>query len=318
MDELYKKLKEFGNVRINEPLAKHTTFKIGGPAQYFVAVEEKEKLLGLLNLLRDNGVRFFIIGGGSNLLWTDNEYDGVVIKYFCQGKPELNAADAGWNVYAPACIPLASLVGFCAENSLTGLEWAVGIPGMVGGAVRGNAGAMGKDTSQSLVSADVWRDGEILEISKADCTFSYRDSVFKNNGDVLLGARFYLPPGDKKQIMAEIQKNVSHRLSRVPRQPSAGSFFKNIRLEKWPGDIKSLPEIFRERGTVPAGWLVEQVGMKGCAKGGAKIADDHGNFIINTDGATQSDVLTIVEEIKDKVYNKFGVELEPEVQIVSF
>jgi UDP-N-acetylmuramate dehydrogenase len=316
MDELYKKLKEYGRVRINEPLAKHTTFQIGGPARYFIKVEEKEKLPALLNLLRENSVRFFIIGGGSNVLWPDSEYDGVVIQFFCGGKPELNTLGASWNVYAPACIPLGSLVSFCAENSLTGMEWAVGIPGTVGGAVRGNAGAMGRDTSQSVVSADVWRDGEILAISKADCTFSYRDSVFKNNGDVLLGARFSLPTGDKKQIMAEIQKNVSHRLSRVPKQPSAGSFFKNIRLEKWPGDINALPELFRQRGTVPVGWLVEQLGMKGYAAGGAKIADDHGNFIINTNGATQSDVLTIVEEVKDKVYNKFGVEPELEVQIV--
>ncbi len=311
MQELYKKLKEFGHVRINEPLAKHTTFKIGGPADFFVEIEETSKLVELLNYLMGEGIEFYIIGEGSNLLINDEGFRGVVI----------NIRDTRYEIRdntieACAGVLLSAIVSATIQNSFTGFEWAAGVPGTVGGAVRGNAGAYGGSTSDNLVKIEIWENGEVREISKEECGFFYRNSMFKNNpGIVILRAWFEFKPGDKKAILALVQEHMQARSARFPRYPSAGCFFTNIKIEKWSSDKSVLPKEFLERGGVPAGWLVEQAGCKGLKIGGAMVSEQHCNFIINVDNATQNDVLAIVEEIKEKVYNKFGIELEQEVEI---
>ena len=207
------------------------------------------------------------------------------------------------------------LVNIAAANGLAGMDWAVGIPGTFGGAIRGNAGAMGKDISIPLQWVEVWRDGEVLKLQKDECCFGYRDAIFKHNNDIILRGCIYLEPGDKKEIMAKMQGHLQQR-KHTP-YPSAGSFFKNLKLDKWPGDKKDLPDLFLQRGSVPVGWMADQLGLRGLSKGGAKISNEHGNYIINFDKATQADVLFLVEEIRQRVYNKFGVELEPEVQIIK-
>lgn len=318
MDTLYSDLKKFGRVKINEPLSKHTTFKIGGPARLFVTVEETEKIVKILDFLSASGVNYFIIGGGSNLLISDGEYDGVVVKIASKNQPKLINQKQGAIIEAEAGVVLGSLVNLACKNSLTGLEWAIGIPGTVGGAVRGNAGAMGKDISLNLESVKIWRDGEVLELENKDCEFAYRESMFKNNNDVVLSTQLYLEPGKKEEIIGLTQKYMKLRSSRTPPFPSAGSFFKNLKLDQWSGNVAELPELFRERGSVPAGWLIEQVQGKGENVGGAKISDEHGNFIVNFDNAKQEDVLNLVEEVKGKVYNKFKIELEPEVEILTY
>lgn len=312
MQEIYNQLKQFGQVKLNEPLAKHTTFRIGGQAQFFVIVEEVDKLTKLLSFLSNEGVEYYILGGGSNLLWQDDEFEGVIIKisniqYLISNN--LIVADAG--------VPLGKIVNLASQNNLTGLEWAIGIPGTVGGAVRGNAGAMGKEIGNILESVKVWQNGEILELKNEACNFGYRESGFKNSSDVILSATFKLVTGDKQKIAETMQGYLKQRTGRYPAYPSAGSFFKNLDIKNWPGDINVLPELFRERGKVPVGYLVEQVGLKGLTIGGGKVSDEHGNFIINYKNATQLDILNLVEQVKEKVYNKFGVELEPEVEIVK-
>ncbi|MEK7131704.1 MAG: UDP-N-acetylmuramate dehydrogenase, partial [Patescibacteria group bacterium] len=202
-----------------------------------------------------------------------------------------------------------------AKNSLAGMDWAIGVPGTFGGAIRGNAGAMGKDISLSTQWVEIWRDGEVLKIKNEECKFAYRDTIFKHNKDIILRACIYLEPGDKQKIMENMQAYLKQR-KHTP-FPSAGSFFKNLKLDKWPGDKKELPELFLQRGSVPVGWMTEQLGLRGLSSGGAKISDEHGNYVINFNNATQADVLILVEEIKQRVYNKFGVELDPEVQIIK-
>jgi len=311
MDDLYKKLKEFGQVKLNEPLSKHTTFKIGGTAQFFVIVEETEKLIDLLNYLSGEGINYYILGGGSNLLWQDEEFEGVIIK-ISNFKFQISNCE----LIADAGVLLSKIVIEASKNNLTGMEWAIGIPGTVGGAVRGNAGAMGKEIGSVVESVKIWRNGEILELKNSECDFGYRESGFKKTNDVILSATFKLAVGEKQNIAAEMQKYLKQRTGRYPAFPSAGSFFKNLDIKNWPGKVEELPEIFRERGKVPVGYLVEQVGMKGFTLGGGKVADEHGNFIINFNEASQLDILNVVEEVKEKVYNKFGVELEPEVEII--
>jgi len=318
MDTLYTDLKMFGKVKANEPLSKHTTFQIGGPARFFVTVEENEKLAGVLNYLNDNGLDYFVIGGGSNLLISDGEYDGVVVKIVSQAKPTVVAGENGSLVSAEAGVSLGALVNLASKEGLSGLEWAIGIPGTIGGAVRGNAGAMGRDISYSVNEVRIWRDGETVKLNAQECGFGYRESSFKFNKDVILSVSLLLKPGDKAEILATIQNNLKHRVGRMSTHPSAGSFFKNLKLNQWKGDVGELPELFRQRGSVPAGWLIEQVNGKGQISGGAKVSDEHGNFIVNFDNAKQEDVLKLVEEVKERVYNKFKIELEPEVQILNY
>ncbi|TAN32510.1 UDP-N-acetylmuramate dehydrogenase [Patescibacteria group bacterium] len=307
---MHDKLKQFGRVKINEPLAKHNTFRIGGRAKFLVIVDDTNKLVGLLNFLSGAGEKYFIVGGGSNLLFSDDEFDGVIIKVQTSKiaiKETMIEAEAG--------VLLSLAVNMAAQNRLAGLEWGVGIPGTVGGAVRGNAGAMGEDMSCVLDSADVWSDGEILTLKKKECGFGYRDSAFKAGG-VVLRARLALRRGDKQEIAAKMAKNAAQRASRISRFASAGSFFKNIKTELWKHEKTEMDEIFHKRGKVPAGWLIEQAGCARLVRGGARVSDEHANIIVNTGEATAKDVLDLVAEIKESVYNKFGVELEEEVEIV--
>ncbi len=313
MDELYNELKKYGDIKTNVLFAKLTTFEVGGPAQYLVLPENNQKLVELLNYLSGAGINYFIIGSGSNLLMPDNGFEGVTIK-IQNGKIEF---DGQHTIIAEAGAQLGSVLNLAMKNSLAGLEWTVGVPGTVGGAVRGNAGAMGLDIAHSISKIEVWRDGEIIEVENPDCKFGYRESLFKFNSDVVLRAWFELHAGDKKEIMEKIQGYMKHRTGRYPHHPSAGSFFKNIKMEKWPGDPKELPELFQQRGTVPVGWVMEQLDLKGTTVGGAKISDEHGNFIVNFNNASQADVLQIVDIMKEKAYNKFKVILETEVEIVQ-
>ena len=197
------------------------------------------------------------------------------------------------------------------------MEWAAGVPGTVGGAVRGNAGAFGESVSDSLVSVEVYRNGEILEISNQDCEFGYRESIFKHSDDIVLSAKFKLRLGDKAEVMKKVQENISYRFGRFPAYACAGSFFKNLPLAVWPGDKKDLPEKFLQVGKIGVAWLIDQCGLKGYTVGGAKVSDEHANFIINFNHATQADVLAVVEHVKSEVYNKYEIELEEEVQIVE-
>ncbi|MBI2037356.1 MAG: UDP-N-acetylmuramate dehydrogenase [Candidatus Magasanikbacteria bacterium] len=315
MDELYNKLKEFGEVKINESLAKHATFKIGGPAKLFVVVSKTDKLVGLLNYLNAEGFDYFILAGGSNLLLSDEGFDGIVIKIATTTPPKITADGLGFEIEVEAGVMLSAVVNLGAKNGLTGIDWGIGIPGTFGGAIRGNAGAMGKEIARVLKWVEVWRNGEVARLKPEECGFSYRNSSFKHNKDIVLRGAIYLEPGDKQEILERMQKYLQQR-KHTP-YPSAGSFFKNIKLAQWAQDTKNLPELFLQRGTVPVGWITEQMALRGLSVGGAKISDEHGNYLINFNKATQSDVLDLVEQIKQKVYNRYGVELEPEVQIVK-
>lgn len=311
MDNIQAELKQWGHIKINENLAKHTTFEIGGPAQYFLTITTTENLISALNWLSGEDVSVFILGGGSNLLLPDHEFSGVVVKV------ETNGLTTNGNIItADAGVSLATVVATAAKAGLTGLEWAIGIPGTIGGAVRGNAGAMGQDMSHSIKSVTAWQDGEIKTMSPAECAFKYRESAFKTDGGVVLQVELQLTPGEKLAIAQAMQGYIKQRTGRYPRLPSAGSFFKNLDVKDWPGDTATLPPLFVERGKVPVGWMVEQVKMLGHKRGGAKVSDEHGNFIVNAGGATQADILTVVEDVVQAVYNKYGVTLTPEVEII--
>jgi len=312
MEGLIKELKKYGQTKVKYDLKKLTTFKIGGQAEYFVEVKETALLSGLLTYLQAQGIDFMVIGGGSNLLLPSDEISKVVVKITTAGlkiKDNIIEAEAG--------VPLSLVVNLATKNSLSGLEWAAGIPGTVGGAVYGNAGSIGQSMADSIQKVFIWSDNEIQELTKDECRFGYRDSIFKQDKSrVILKVILILKPADKQAISANIAQNLLNR-KKLPVLPSAGSFFKNIPLKNWPGSIEELPEQFISRGTIPAGWLIENCGLKGFRIGDAGVSNGHGNFLVNFGKATQEQVLQVVEEVQKKVYDKYGVGLEPEVQIMS-
>jgi len=313
MNGLYNELKNFGQVKTNILLAKFTTFKIGGPAKFLVEVTESEKLGKLLTYLTSAGEDYFVLAGGSNLLLPDAGLDKVVVQVKTN-KIELLPDN---QIFADAGVQMAAVVGLALKNNLTGMEWGIGVPGSVGGAVRGNAGAMGQDTWHVLKLVRAWQNNETRDWTPDECGFAYRSSAFKTNEALVLSAIYQLQLGDRAQITTAMQTYLKQRTGRYPSFPSAGSFFKNNDLDKWQKDLKELPPLFIERKKIPTGWLIEQCGLAGYTVGGAKISDEHGNFLINFDNATQTDVLTIMEKAQTEVYNKFGINLEPEVEIVS-
>lgn len=312
-DGIHAQLKQYGRVKLNEPMNKYTTFRVGGQARFFVSVKDNDRLVRLLNFLSSEDVEFMVIGAGSNLLFSDNGFDGVVIRAQTDAIDILDseiAADAG--------VLLAKVLDIAVGRGFTGFEWAAGVPGTVGGAVCGNAGAYGQSINDSITSVVVWENGEVKNMTKAECGFNYRGSIFKDSpGIVILKARFELKPGDKVAIISKVQDYLRRRRSRFPQYPSAGCFFANVKLDDWTGDRTVLVPKFFEIGEVPAGWLVEQAGCKGLRVGGAEVSNQHCNFIINIGNATQADVLRLVEQVKERVYNKFGADLREEVVIIG-
>lgn len=289
-------------IKTNEMLADHCTYRIGGPARcYFCATSEDEVAAGL-EVARENNIPFFVLGGGSNVLFSDNGFPGLVLKM------ENTSIDARDNedkktVIVGAGTPLGQLVKFASDNSLTGMEWAAGIPGTVGGAIRGNAGAFHHEMGESVLKVralQVTAAGiETGLYQKADCNFAYRDSVFKHDKKlVIVSAALTFDKGDPEQIKNEMQEYLTKKVTTQPLDhPSAGSVFTNP------------PGFF-------AGKIIEDCGLKGMVVGGAQVSEKHANFIVNRGGATARDVLEIISKIKTAAKEKFGVDLREEIEIV--
>ncbi len=319
---LHKELQQFGQVKVNEPLAKHTTFKIGGPADLYVIVEERNKLVELLRSLDNEGTAYIIIGGGSNTLAPDEGFRGVVIQVKTQTtevKDSFLIIDAGYTTVAAAQLAI--------KHGLTGFEWGVGVPGTIGGAVRGNAGAMGGEMKDVVHTVEVYKDGEVLELTNQECAFGYRESVFKQGGGVVLSVCLKLQPEEEKAGMKKALEYLQYRNKSQPQgYASTGCIFKNVEIDRLDLARKNdfvatfgkdeKVQKFLSLGKISAGWLVEQAGMKGAQVGQALVSERHGNFVVNLGGAEARDVLALVEQIKDKVYDTIGVHLEEEMQIV--
>ena len=290
-------------IKKNEPLANHCTYRIGGPARVlFLAANEREIVAGI-EIAKEKNFKMMILGGGSNILFSDRGFDGLVLKL---ANNFIKIAEEKENravVLAGAGAPLAALVKFALDNSLAGMEWAAGIPGTAGGAIRGNAGAFGREIGASVLRV------RALEISgksvvpaivgKEDCAFGYRESVFKRNKNlVITAAKFVLEKGNANEIADKIKECAEKkRISQPLDFPSAGSVFKN-------------PEGFF------AAKIIEDCGLKGRSAGGAQISEKHANFIVNRGNARADDVLALIAQIKAAAKEKFAVDLKEEIEIV--
>ena len=319
----------------NVLLKNYTTFRIGGKAEYFFVAKNKKDLIRAISVAKKinpspfpKGDRvklpFFVLGGGSNLLVSDKGFNGILIK-IRNTKYEIPACPAGrqnTKIMAEAGVMLGELVNILAKTGLSGLEWAAGIPGTVGGAIFGNAGAFGSSMKNIVKKVEAF-DVKTQKIkifrglASEDCKFSYRDSIFiKNKNLIILSAVLQLKKGKKSEIEKKVKENLNYRRERQPLNfPSAGSIFKNP-AGFFAGELGE--EDKSSSSAFAAARLIEECGLKGKKIGNVKISEIHSNFIVNLGRGTAKDVMRLIKIIKNKVKKKFGVILEEEVQFLGF
>lgn len=295
MNEIISKLTEKMPVKLNEPLSRHTTFKIGGAADIFAMPRTAEELIFAIRLCREYNIEHYIIGNGSNLLVRDKGFRGCIIR------PDLKVLSLdGGRITAGAGIMLSAAARLAADNSLTGMEFASGIPGTVGGGVCMNAGAYGgelKDIIEYVKILD--KDLNIKVLSCEQAAFGYRTSGIMKEKAIVLEAAFVLEKGDKDEIVGKMNTLNAQRREKQPLEyPSAGSTFKR-------------PEGYF------AGKLIDDCGLRGFAVNDAQVSEKHCGFVVNKGNATAKDVLELMEKVEQKVFDEFGVRLEPEVRIIG-
>jgi len=296
MKNNYQKIIDFlgkDRVKLNEPLANHTTFKIGGPADLFYEAKNEEELIKAVSVARKIGISFFILGNGSKLLIGDKGFQGLVIKNKNK-KIEITDERTTPKVFAGSGLYTEDLIRKLLDKSIGGLEFMVGIPATVGGAVRGNAGAWQQAIGDKVSRVKVLTStGEVKWLDRTECEFNYRQSRFKRTDEVILEVEFILEKKDKKEIEKKIVENLEKR-KKQPKEPSVGSIFIN-------------PKPYS------AGELIDKCGLKGRIKGKAQVSPKHANFIINLGGAKAKDVIGLITMIQRKIKKEYGVKLEEEV-----
>jgi UDP-N-acetylmuramate dehydrogenase len=284
-----------GHIAINEPMSKYTSMRVGGPADYYVEPADKQDLVEIVKYFQANSYPFLMLGRGSNMIISDDGIRCAAINL------ETSLADVrleGELVVAEAGAHWSKFVDFCIQHGLAGVDMLAGIPGSVGGAVVMNAGAHGGETADHLVEVEVIRDGAICIVKKENAGFVYRSSGFAH--DIVLGATFKLPKGDKDELLARRREFILKRNTTQPLTlPNSGSMFKNP-----PG--------------MYAAKLIEQAGLKGKRVGNAQISEKHANFIVNLGDAKASDIVTLIDLVRRTVHQNSGVLLELEVKLVGF
>lgn len=310
-------------IKENEPLAQHTTFRIGGPAKYFCSVSNPEELQEAVTWANKKNIEYKVIGGGSNLLISDSGYDGLIIKYF-GGKIEI----AGETLTAMAGAPLSLVMNESLRAGLAGLEWAAGIPGTIGGAVCNNAGAYGGEISQNFLEAELLQEGKAKTLTAKDFNFGYRSSGLKEGKikGALLSIKLNLRQASTEeisQIQEGIKNNLADRISKASEGGSVGSTFRNFvmseeEINKFKEKFPQLPDQFVGYQKVPAAWLIDECGLKGKKIGGAMVSETHAGKITNVGGATAEDVIMLISIVKQKVRSKFSLQLIEEMEYLGF
>lgn len=293
-------LKKYGEVLENVSLKKYNTYRIGGLVKHLILPNDIESLQELIKYLNENNIKYMILGNGSNVIFSDKLYDGVIIKLDKLNKIEVD----GLSVTAQAGVMLPKLVKNTIDNNLKGLEWAAGIPGTVGGSIVGNAGAYKSEISEFIINLDVLdKQGNIITLNKDEIIFSYRHSSLKDKFKdyVVISAKFGLMPGNKEESLKTIEDRRLRRIESQPLEyPSAGSVFRNPE-----GDF--------------AGRIIEcDIKLKGKTIGGAKVSEKHANFIINYDNASSQDVKDLIDLIHSKVLEQNNIDLIVEQEFINW
>jgi UDP-N-acetylmuramate dehydrogenase len=303
VDQVLKSYLEYicgkDNIEENVPMRTRTTIKTGGPARFFISAKSKEILLKLTCALDYIEYPYRIIGAGSNLLVDDRGYDGIIIKPAFR-----EIVDNQLFIYADAGAGISTTARFARDRCLSGFEFAVGIPGTIGGAVFMNAGAFGGRISDIVTMVDVLFNGEIISLDAKDCKFSYRKSIFQKKREyIILGAYFFLKKDNPDRISEREKQNIEKRRAAQSREPSAGSVFLNPTVD----GVK-----------ISAGKLIDGLGLKGTRIGGAVISEKNAGQILNRSGATSKDIKRLINFIKKKVRAEYGITLRTEIEILRY
>lgn len=318
-----KKLVGSNRIRKNEPMALHTTLKVGGPAEIYFETEKVEEIIKGIAIARRLKTLFFILGGGSNILVCDKGLEGLVIKNNCRKFSVMNMTGKVKDkrikvnkalIFAESGVIMNQLVRFTIEQGLGGLEYQLGLPGTVGGAVFMNSNFPKKDTfvGDNLYSAQILtEDGKQKEVDRSYFKFAYDKSYLQKTGEIVLSVNFKLLPNDKKKLWERGMQALEYRNHSQPKGATAGCVFRNISLAQ----ALSIPTPDR---ITSAGYLIEKAGLKGKRVGDAMVSDVHANFIVNTGKALSEDVIGLINLIKNEVFKKFGVKLELEIKTIGF
>lgn len=310
-------LKLLPGTKKNVPLAPYATFRIGGRAKYFFVARTTQAIIQAVNAAKSLHIPLFVLGGGSNLVVADKGFSGLVVhiqtkKYRIEGK----------KLFCEAGVPMDTLVRETGKKGLSGFEWAGGLPGSVGGAIRGNAGAFRgeiKDTVLWVIALN--RKGRERLFSRNECIFSYRSSIFKKKGFVILSVAFALHKGNRRAIQSIATDHIAYRKARHPLEyPNAGSVFKNCDLKKFsPVLRKSLQPVVKidPFPVVPTAYLNDQAGLKGMRQHDIQISTKHPNYMVNLGRGKAKDVILLAQKVKKIIKKKFGVDLEEEIEYVE-
>jgi len=305
-----------------EPMSTHTSFRVGGPARLYFIAQSSEEILAAVQVAKATHIPWFVYGGGSNLLVSDDGYEGLLIQ-----AANRKVTIEGTVVRAEAGAITAMVARTSVDGGLTGFEWAIGIPGTIGGAIYGNAGCYGGEMKDVVTHVDAYNlaKNERVELSNEACAFGYRESVFKHEPHVILGCEMQLAPSaDIEASKQEMARMLDKRKESQPlAKSSCGCVFKNVDFQD-----ESELEILKRHVEVPAGmlaqkrlsagWLIDQVGMRGKRIGNIEVSEKHGNFFENHGQARAEDIIALMSLVKMKVRDELGIELQEEVQLLGF
>jgi len=303
------------SVSRDAPLSRYTRFGIGGPADLYAETDNVEAFIAALTATQSCGIPTMVMGGGTNLIVSDRGFRGVVLRY--RGD---RLMATGPRVLADAGAVLQDLVDFAIERGLEGLETLAGIPGSVGAAVYGNAGAYGHSLSERVVNVRFHDGREIRVFTNEECQFQYRESIFKRHKDwIIFSTELLLEPADAARLRRTAADILKLRNQKFPvTMKCAGSIFKNLLLEDLPPAVAAeVPASAVREGKVPAAWFLEQVGARGVQRGDIHVASYHANLIFNAGAGTASDLCALIQNLKARVRARFGIDLEEEVQYVG-
>lgn len=310
-------------IREHEPMSRHTNFRIGGPARYYVEARTSEEAQRAIEAACNAGLPWFVLGGGSNTLVADAGFDGLIIQL---ANREVRVDDT--RVIAGAGAISASVARAAGDAGLTGFEWAISLPGTIGGAVRGNAGCFGGELKDVVECIDVLEmqnaECRMQKYTNTECKFRYRHSVFKDHPErIILEVTLALRSGDRAECQRRMDEHLTRRKTKQPlERPSAGCLFTNVergtlnaeQIERLDRATNGAWRIVAHDGQIPTGWLIEQLGLRGHRVGNVMVSEKHGNFVINLGHGTAVDVLAVIEHVKQRARDDYGIELREEVQ----
>lgn len=294
-----QRLESYADIKLNEPMKFHTTYRIGGKVDYFIYPKSDVALMRIVNILNEEEIPYFVLGRGSNVLFSDEDFHGAIINL------DKNLNDCYFEpngiVVAQAGCSIIRLANEAMKHGLSGLEFASGIPGSVGGALYMNAGAYKSDVSQILIDVCVLKDNKLEWIPKEELDYAYRHSIFQKNRDwTIVAARFQLKEKNKEEILELMNSRKERRISSQPLdRPCAGSTFRN-------------PD------TMPAWKIIDELGYRGLVRGGAQVSEKHSNFIVNIEDAKASDVYSLICDIKNKAKEVYDIDLITEVEFLNW